>query len=150
MPDITLAPARTAARVHRRTGTLAPMHPPVPAPAPVPPPREPADIADTPPTRRPCTDCAHPLCRTRRAGRQDRIYGRTPEFAREHRTAAALRARCRSAVVWFGEATQSYWAATPGGLIEAPDADTLLLTLSAGAARPRRPSVRSAPPELSR
>ncbi|GAB3466238.1 hypothetical protein GCM10027570_55290 [Streptomonospora sediminis] len=77
----------------------------------------------------PCPACAHPPCRTRRSAAQTSRYGRTAEFALEHRTAAAIQAQHPNAVVWFGQATQSYWAATPTGFIEAPDADTLIRTL---------------------
>ncbi|WP_148046407.1 hypothetical protein [Halostreptopolyspora alba] len=76
-----------------------------------------------------CSECAHPECRTRRAFHQPRLCGHTAEFAAEHRTAIAVQTRHPGVVIWFGEATQSYWAAAPGGLIEAADSDTLLLAL---------------------
>ncbi|TQN28431.1 hypothetical protein FHX37_3776 [Haloactinospora alba] len=77
----------------------------------------------------PCVGCDHTTCRQQRSLCQPRLYGRTVEFVAEHRTAAAIQAHHPGVVVWFGEATQSYWAATPAGLISAPDADTLLLAL---------------------
>ncbi|MBB4933882.1 hypothetical protein F4561_004702 [Lipingzhangella halophila] len=93
----------------------------------------------------PCPACAHPDCRTRRAARQPRLRGHTAEFVAEHRTAAAVQARHPGVVVWFGEATQSYWAAAPAGLIEAPDIDTLLL----GLWRPARGGGPQGPPRVT-
>ncbi|WP_017540951.1 hypothetical protein [Nocardiopsis halophila] len=42
-------------------------------------------------------------------------------------------------MIWFGEATQSYWAATSAGLIEGADVDALLIALwaAASSAAPR-------------
>ncbi|MBB5999832.1 hypothetical protein [Streptomonospora salina] len=60
--------------------------------------------------------------------------GRTAEFAAEHRTAAAIQAQYPRLAVWFGQATRSYWALTPAGLVEAPDSDTLILALWADTA----------------
>ncbi|MFD0773082.1 hypothetical protein ACFQZ2_03995, partial [Streptomonospora algeriensis] len=90
-----------------------------------------------------CPACAHPPCRARRSARQVPRGGHTAEFAAEHHKAAAIRAQYgRLAVVWFGEATQSYWALTPTGLVEAPDTDTLLRTLWSAT----RPATRPAAP----
>ncbi len=76
-----------------------------------------------------CPECAHPECRTQRAAHQSRVRGHTAEFTAEHRKAAAVQASHTGIVVWFGESTQSYWAATPTGLTEASDSDTLLVVL---------------------
>ncbi|WP_236700554.1 hypothetical protein [Allosalinactinospora lopnorensis] len=63
------------------------------------------------------------------AARHPRLRGHRAEFATEHRRAAAIQAHHPHLVVWFGETTQSYWAATPTGLTQAPDTDTLLLAI---------------------
>ncbi|MFW6641408.1 hypothetical protein ACOALZ_15355 [Nocardiopsis algeriensis] len=76
-----------------------------------------------------CQDCKHPSCRARRAERLPRLGGRRSEFAEEHANAAKLQARHRNLVIWFGEATQSYWVATSHGLVEGRDIDALLLAL---------------------
>lgn len=89
----------------------------------------------SPPSTNPCAACTHPPCRTLRAENQVRRCGRSAEFAAEHRNAVALQARYRHRVIWFGEATQSYWAATSAGLIEGADVDALLLALWAAASR---------------
>lgn len=86
------------------------------------------------PRRRPlvgpaCPVCEHPSCRTRRAQRLPRLGGHRAEFAVEHARAAAVQARHRGLVIWWGEATQSFWIATPAGLEEARDVDSLLLLL---------------------
>ncbi|MFE1397236.1 hypothetical protein ACFW53_04770 [Nocardiopsis dassonvillei] len=72
-----------------------------------------------------CPACEHPSCRRRRAARLPRLGGHRSEFAREHTRAAALQARHPHLVIWFGEATLSYWVASPAGLTEAPDIGTL-------------------------
>ncbi|MFC9086334.1 hypothetical protein [Nocardiopsis dassonvillei] len=103
---------------------------------PIPSPRRPDDFRPFPmlPRRTPligptCPSCDHPSCRTRRAQRLPRLGGHRAEFAREHAKAAAAQARNRHLVIWWGEATQSFWIATPAGLTEAADIDALLLTL---------------------
>jgi hypothetical protein len=86
-----------------------------------------------------CPRCDHASCRDRRAQRLPRLGGHRSEFAREHAQAAAIQARHRHVVVYFGEATQSFWVAAPTGLHEAADVDALLLLLwprSGGFARP--------------
>jgi hypothetical protein len=87
-----------------------------------------------------CPSCDHPSCRTRRAQRLPRLGGHRAEFAVEHVQAAAVQARHRGLVIWWGEATQSFWIATPAGLAEAADVDALLLLLRSqtdpSAARP--------------
>src|SRR5699024_12349669 len=47
----------------------------------------------------------------------------------EHHQAAQVQARNRHLLIWFGEATQSFWVAGPACLEEAHDLDTLLLKL---------------------
>ncbi|WP_306370772.1 hypothetical protein [Nocardiopsis sp. CC223A] len=86
------------------------------------------------PRRRPligpvCPACEHPSCRARRAQRLPRLGGHRTEFAPEHARAAAVQARHPGLIVYYGEATQSFWAVTPTGLLEAPDTDALLLAL---------------------
>jgi hypothetical protein len=76
-----------------------------------------------------CSDCEHPSCRVRRAQRLPRLGGHRSEFAREHAQAAAIQKRHRHLIVYYGEATQSFWAVTPAGLLEAANADALLLAL---------------------
>lgn len=73
--------------------------------------------------------CDHPSCRERRAQRLPRLGGHRAEFAVEHAQAAALQAQHCHLLIWWGEATQSFWVATPTGLEEARDVDTLLLML---------------------
>jgi hypothetical protein len=41
----------------------------------------------------------------------------------------AVQARYPGLIVYYGEATQSFWATTPTGLLEAHDADALLPAL---------------------
>ena len=89
-----------------------------------------------------CPACEHPSCRKRRAQRLPRMGGHRAEFSHEHAQAAALQSRHRHLVIWWGEATQSFWAAIPTGLIEAPDVDALLLALWPHTAAPEaRPSL---------
>lgn len=76
-----------------------------------------------------CPACEHPSCRDRRAQHLPRLGGHRSEYAREHAQAAQIQARHRHLLIYFGEATQSFWIATPSGLIEARDVDTLLLKL---------------------
>jgi muconolactone delta-isomerase len=56
------------------------------------------------------------------------------EFAREHTRAAALQARHRHLVIWFGEETGSYWVASSTGLVEVPDVEALERLLLPGPA----------------
>ncbi|WP_370013450.1 hypothetical protein [Nocardiopsis sp. Huas11] len=65
----------------------------------------------------------------RRAQRLPRLGGHRSEFAREHAQAAAIQARYRHLIVYYGEATQSFWVVSPSGLQEAGDIDALLILL---------------------
>ncbi|NKY97003.1 hypothetical protein [Nocardiopsis alborubida] len=124
---------------------------------PIPSPRRSDDVRPMPrpipllPRRTPligpaCPVCEHPSCRVRRAQRLPRLGGHRSEFARPspsttlngrlrrsfsaaHAQAAAIQARHRHLIVYYGEATQSFWAVTPTGLLEAANADALLLAL---------------------
>ncbi|WP_370011864.1 hypothetical protein UIS43_24570 [Nocardiopsis sp. LDBS0036] len=103
---------------------------------PIPSPRRPDDFRPIPllPRRTPligpvCPACGHPSCRERRAQRLPRLGGHRTEFADEHARAAALQSRHRHLIVYYGEATQSFWAVTPTGLVEAADIDALFLAL---------------------
>ncbi|MFV2197430.1 hypothetical protein [Nocardiopsis sp. LOL_012] len=126
---------------------------------PIPAPRKPADVRQIrltqsagPLTEPACSACAHPSCRTRRAARQRLSGGRRAEFAREHTRAAAIQVRYPGCIVYFGEATQSYWAVTRSGLVEARHIDGLLLelwreyTTRRSAAKPAEPA---APPRFA-
>ncbi|OOC54858.1 hypothetical protein NOSIN_14470 [Nocardiopsis sinuspersici] len=73
--------------------------------------------------------CDHPSCRLRRAQGLPRLGGHRSEFSREHAQAAAVQTRHRHLIVYYGEATQSFWAVTPTGMVEARDVDALLLVL---------------------
>lgn len=55
------------------------------------------------------------------------LGGQKCEFAREHRIAAEIQADNPHSVLWFGEATQSYWVASADGLQEARTLGGLLL-----------------------
>ena len=124
---------------------------------PIPSPRRSADVLPLPmlPRRTPlvgpaCPMCDHPSCRERRAQRLPRLGGHRAEFAVEHAQAAAVQARHRHLVIYFGEATQSFWAITPTGMLEAPDVDALLVAIwphtDPPAARPwARPAAGRAP-----
>ncbi|MGW5876367.1 hypothetical protein ACWFMI_07410 [Nocardiopsis terrae] len=137
---------------------------------PIPRPRRSDDFHPLPtlPRRHPlegpaCRVCDHPSCRQRRAQRLPRLGGHRSEYAREHAQAAQLQAHPspattlngrlrrspdsnRHLVIWWGEATQSFWAATPTGMIEAPDVDTLLLTVWTYTAPPAPPAPPAARP----
>jgi hypothetical protein len=76
-----------------------------------------------------CPMCDHPSCRNRRAQRLPRLGGHRSEFSHEHAQAAAIQARHSHLIVYYGEATQSFWVATSAGLAEARDIDALLLLL---------------------
>ncbi|WP_239646413.1 hypothetical protein [Nocardiopsis prasina] len=43
----------------------------------------------------------------------------------EHALTASLQARNPHLIIWYGERTGSYWIASPAGLTEVPDAQTL-------------------------
>lgn len=73
--------------------------------------------------------CEHYACRQLRAAQGPRRYGRSPEFATEHRRAAALQHRHPGLIVWFGEGSQRYRAMTTAGLHESADIDHLLLAV---------------------
>ncbi|WP_033303247.1 hypothetical protein [Nocardiopsis alkaliphila] len=103
---------------------------------PIPAPRRPVDTRPaastrpvTTPTPAACASCAHPTCRTQRARILPRLGGHRAEFAREHHQAAQVQAHNRHLLIYFGEATQSFWIATSAGLEEARDIDALLLKL---------------------
>ncbi|WP_087100943.1 hypothetical protein [Nocardiopsis sp. JB363] len=103
---------------------------------PIPAPRRPVDTrpaASAQPITQPapaaCVSCTHPTCRTRRARTLPRLGGHRAEFAREHHQAAALQARHRGLLVWWGEATQSFWVASATGMYEAETFDDLLAHL---------------------
>ncbi|MFI6577038.1 hypothetical protein ACIBFB_14655 [Nocardiopsis sp. NPDC050513] len=76
-----------------------------------------------------CPRCSHPTCRTIRAQALPLLGGHRAEYSHEHAKAAAIQVRYRHLVIWFGEATQSYWVMTGDGLQEAEDIDALLLML---------------------
>ena len=76
-----------------------------------------------------CPACAHSTCRTHRAQSLPRLGGHRSEFSTEHHNAAVLQARNRGLIVFFGEATQSYWVASAVGLTEARTWDELLALL---------------------
>ncbi|MBB6120632.1 hypothetical protein [Nocardiopsis algeriensis] len=78
--------------------------------------------------------CGHPSCRSRRAQGMRRLGGHRAEYTREHLQAAAVQESHQDLVVYYGEATQSFWAVTPTGLVEARDVDALLLALRPHAA----------------
>lgn len=82
-----------------------------------------------------CPSCAHPSCRTLRAQRLPLVGGHRSEYRREHAFAAAFQAKHPHLVVWFGEATGSYWVASSTGLAEVPDLRTLTLVLEPVTAR---------------
>ncbi|MFV2197733.1 hypothetical protein ACFHWE_16210, partial [Nocardiopsis sp. LOL_012] len=71
--------------------------------------------------------------------------GHRDEYRREHAIAADLQRRNRHLVIWYGERTGSYWAATPAGLAEAPDIDALLLLLWPPATPRTEPAPEPAP-----
>ncbi|GAB3727457.1 hypothetical protein [Nocardiopsis nanhaiensis] len=102
---------------------------------PIPAPRPSSDpLYRTPPRRGPlpgpfCPSCEHPSCRRRRAQHLPRLGGHRSEYSREHARVAALQARNPHLLLWFGEATLSYWVAGPTGLTEARTPRELLLLL---------------------
>ncbi|MBB6122269.1 hypothetical protein [Nocardiopsis algeriensis] len=98
-----------------------------PLPGPVCPPVSPHPQGS--PSAQPLPGCDHPSCRRRRAQRLPRLGGHRAEYAREHAHAAALQRQYPHLIVYYGEATQSFWAVTPTGLVEGRDVDALLLAL---------------------
>ncbi|WP_159941855.1 MULTISPECIES: hypothetical protein [unclassified Nocardiopsis] len=103
---------------------------------PIPSPRRPDDVRRIRPFSRrtplvgpACPVCEHPSCRESRAQCLPRLGGHRAEFAVEHASAAEVQARHHHLIVYFGEATQSFWAITPAGMVEARDVDALLLAL---------------------
>ncbi|MFE1078121.1 hypothetical protein ACFYOC_02215 [Nocardiopsis alba] len=101
---------------------------------PIPAPRNPADHRPnfSTPSRASgpaCASCAHRTCRTHRAQTLPRLGGHRAEFAHEHDQAARIQAHHPGVVVWFGEATQSFWVATSTGMMEAETLDHLLALL---------------------
>lgn len=72
-----------------------------------------------------CPRCAHPSCRRIRAEKLPILGGHKAEYRDEHAFAAAVQARNRHLIVWYGERTGSYWVASSTGLAEVPDARTL-------------------------
>ncbi|GAA3749046.1 hypothetical protein [Salinactinospora qingdaonensis] len=90
------------------------------------------------PRSRSCRACGHPPCRAARARRAPRRWGRSLEFATEHAHAASLQRRFPGAIVWWGEAGQTYRALLPDhGLIESAEADNLSTLLRCRMARPQ-------------
>lgn len=107
-------------------------------PNPIPSPRPASDplyrSRPTLPRRQPlvgpvCPTCVHPSCRERRAERLPRLGGHRSEYASEHAQAAQFQAHHRNLIIYFGEATRSFWIVSSSGLEEVHDIDTLLLTL---------------------
>ncbi|MFL1446647.1 hypothetical protein, partial [Nocardiopsis protaetiae] len=98
----------------------------------IPRPRPPLEpLAKRPGARGPhCPACEHPSCRRFRARDLPLLGGHRAEFLREHRHAATLQARYPHLVIWFGEATGSYWVASAAGLTEVPDRATLTRLLA--------------------
>ena len=88
------------------------------------------DVRWTPSEQTPSA-CGHPSCRERRAQSLPRLGGHRSEFAVEHAQAAAVQARHRDLIVYFGEATQSFWAITPTDMVEARDVGGLLSAVRA-------------------
>lgn len=76
-----------------------------------------------------CPSCEHRSCRTCRAQSLPRLGGHRAEFSTEHTRAALLQREYRNLIIYFGEATQSYWVASSKGLYEAGDWDGLLAHL---------------------
>ena len=104
----------------------------------------PAPPRPAPTTGPACPTCDHPSCRDRRARALPRLGGHRAEYAREHAQAAQVQTRHRHLLIYFGEATQSFWIATPSGLVEARDVDELLLKLWPHTDRPAiRPWARA-------
>lgn len=85
-----------------------------------------------------CADCAHRTCRAGRAQKLPRLGGHRSEFVHEHHQAAQLQACHPRLLIYYGEATQSFWVASPAGLSEAGPFDELLVHLwnMAGLSRP--------------
>lgn len=113
---------------------------------PIPAPRRPQDLRSNSPYRPlpasgpTCAFCTHRTCRAYRAQHLPRLGGHRTEFAREHRQAARLQAHHPRSIIWFGEATQSFWVASASGLVEAETIDAVLTYLWTHAQRviPRR------------
>lgn len=105
-------PLRSAGTT-RPTGTTFTPAPPRPAPT----------------TGPACASCVHRTCRTQRARTLPRLGGHRAEFALEHQQAVTLQARHRGLLVWWGEATQSFWVASATGMYEAKTYDDLLAHL---------------------
>lgn len=97
-------------------------------------PIQPGDLSGTA-----CPECAHSTCRTHRAQSLPRLGGHRSEFSAEHSKAAALQARHRGLIIFFGESTQSYWIASTAGLTEARTWDGLLALLWARTSRAQSP-----------
>ncbi|WP_285730440.1 hypothetical protein [Nocardiopsis sp. ATB16-24] len=87
------------------------------------------------PTGPVCSRCAHPSCRRIRAEKLPILGGHKAEYRDEHAFAAAVQARNRHLIVWYGERTGSYWVASSTGLAEVPDAATLQRLLNGVPAR---------------
>lgn len=76
-----------------------------------------------------CVSCTHRTCRAQRARTLPRLGGHRSEFAREHHQAAVLQSRHKGVLVWWGEATQSFWVASATGMYGAKSYDDLLAYL---------------------
>lgn len=111
---------------------------------PIPAPRRPVDFrpnkSRSVSTGLVCADCAHRTCRAGRAKKLPRLGGHRSEFAYEHHQAAQLQACHPRLLIYFGEATQSFWVASPSEMVEARSFDELLVHLwdRAQLIRPRR------------
>ena len=57
-------------------------------------------------------------------GRARSVHGRTPVFA------VSIQTRNRRLIIWYGEKSGSFWAASSSGLVEVPDAATLTRLLA--------------------
>lgn len=102
---------------------------------PIPSPRRPLDnrpalyFRSAPSPGPTCVMCTHHTCRVRRAEQLPRLGGHRAEFAAEHTRAAQVQAQHRNYVIWFGEATQSFWVASTAGMAETKTLDELMAYL---------------------
>ncbi|MGW9553168.1 hypothetical protein ACWGSK_01575 [Nocardiopsis sp. NPDC055551] len=118
---------------------------------PIPAPRRPLDPRPKNPFRAGppgpiCASCAHRTCRAGRARTLPRLGGHRTEFVPEHRQAAQMQAHPSPTttlnghlrrsldpnphlMIFFGEATQSFWVASTSGMVEARTLDDLLTHL---------------------
>ncbi|WP_344976786.1 hypothetical protein [Salinactinospora qingdaonensis] len=94
-----------------------------------------------------CRVCVHPACRTARAARLPRRWGRSIEYASEHARAADLQQQFPGTTVWWGERSQTYRAVVPGGkgVLESSDPTNMTTLLRVRTRRPSIPSQAAAP-----